>query len=110
LRRGGHTEGDRLIEGLLSDLQPLVEPSLAALLALVVLLVLTGRLVPLSTIRRELEAERQRAADIKAAHDAMKEVASKQAEQLQLIVPYAQVADQVLTELRRRSEQREPPS
>lgn len=84
-----------------ADLAPIVTPSLGGLLALVVVLLLTGRIVPVATLTREVEAEQRRCADIAAARDAADARADKLAAYLQELLPYARTADALIGEMRR---------
>lgn len=84
-----------------AELAPFVQPSLAVLLALVVVLLLTGRLVPLSTLTREIEAEQRRAADLLAARDAAEARADTLAGYLHRLQGHAQVTTALMTEMRR---------
>jgi hypothetical protein len=81
-------------------------PTLGGLLSLFVLLILGGRLVPVSTLRREVDAERQRAEDFKAAHQAADQRADKLLEQQDQLLAYARTADAALTALRAAAERR----
>jgi hypothetical protein len=81
-------------------------PTLGGLLGLCILLILGGRLVPVSTLRRELEAEHQRAEDFKAAHQAADQRADKLLEQQDQLLAYARTADAALTALRAAAERR----
>lgn len=74
-------------------------PSLGGLLALVVVLVLTGRLVPLSTLRREVRAEQSRTDDYKAAAEAANARADKTMDHLRELMPYARNVDVVMRAL-----------
>lgn len=69
-------------------------PTLGGLLGLCVLMVLTGRLVPSSTLRKLLDVERARA-DREAAR------ADKLTEQVDLLLNVARTADAVLRSLPR---------
>lgn len=69
-------------------------PTLGGLLGLCVLLILTGRLVPASTVKRLVEVERARA-DREAAR------ADKLTEQVDLLLGVAHTADAVLRSLPR---------
>lgn len=84
-----------------AELAPFVQPSLAVLLALVVVMLLTGRIVPVSTLTREIEAEQRRAADLAAAVAAERARADKLADYVHALLPHAQVATAVLGEMRR---------
>lgn len=84
-----------------ADLAPFVQPSLAALLAMVVVLLLTGRLVPVSTLTREVEAEQRRCDDLKAARDAADARADRLAAYVHELLPYARTADALIGEMRR---------
>jgi hypothetical protein len=91
---------------VIQELTAWATPSLGGLCALFVLLVMTGRLVPLSTLRREIDAERQRAEDFKAAHAAADQRADKLLEQQEQLLSYARTADAALTALRSAAERR----
>lgn len=84
-----------------AELAPFVQPSLAILLALVVVLLLAGKLVPLATLTREIDAERRRADDLAAARDAANARADKLADYLHQLVPHAQVTTALIGEMRR---------
>lgn len=84
----------------LHELSQLATPTLGGLLGLCVLLILTGRLVPLATLKRELGAEQRRA-------DAEQARADKACEQVDLLLGYAHTADQVLRALPRPSDRAE---
>jgi hypothetical protein len=75
-------------------------PTLGGLLGLVVLAVLTGRLVPVATLLRELESADRRAEDYKAAAEAAGLRADKQAEQLDLLLTSMRASEQALLALR----------
>lgn len=80
---------------MLAELEPFVQPSLAVLLALVVLLLLTGRLVPIRTLTRELEQERR-------ARDAAEARADRLADYVAKLLPVADVTGELIGEMRRR--------
>lgn len=86
---------------MLAELEPFVQPSLAVLLALVVLLLLTGKLVPISTLTREIEQERRRADDLAAARDAAEARADRLADYVHQLLPYAHVTGELIGEMRR---------
>lgn len=84
-----------------AELAPFVQPSLAVLLALVVVLLLTGRIVPVSTLTREVAAEQRRCDDIAAARDAERARADKLTEYIHQLLPYAHVTGELIGEMRR---------
>jgi hypothetical protein len=91
---------------VLADLAHLAQPSLAALCALFVVLIATGRLVPVSTLRREVEAERRmcelqakRADEQKARADLTSERADLLVEAIHDFLPYARNADDFMSRL-----------
>lgn len=84
-----------------AELAPFVQPSFAVLLALVVVLLLAGKLVPLATLTREIEAERRRAEDLLAARDAAEARADKLADYLHQLQGHAQLTTALMTEMRR---------
>lgn len=87
------------------ELSQWTTPSLGGLLAAGVMALLTGLLVPLRTVRRELAAAEQRADDFKAAWQAADARADKLLEQQEQLLSYAKTADAALTALRRAAEQ-----
>lgn len=93
---------------MLAGLEPLVTPSLAGLLTLVILLILTGRLVPLGTHTREIAAANRRADDYKAAGEADRARADKLADSLSEMLPYMKTANAIIEELRRTAAQGPP--
>lgn len=86
---------------MLAELEPFVQPSLAVLLALVVLLLLTGKLVPERTLNREIEQERRRADDLAAARDAAEARADRLVDYVHQLLPHAQVTGELIREMRR---------
>lgn len=84
-----------------ADLAPLVQPSLAALLALVVVALLTGRLVPKATADERVAAEQRRFADITRRAEAAEQRADRLSEYVHALLPHAEVATLVLREMRR---------
>ncbi len=91
---------------MLEELTRWATPSLGGLCALFVLLVMTGRLVPVSTLRRELDAANQRAEDYKAAWESTDARADKLVEQQDQLLTYARTADAALSALRAAAERR----
>lgn len=76
------------------------------LCALFVLLIMTGRLLPRSTVDKLLAQETQRAEDFKAAHTAADQRADKLLDQQEQLLTYARTADAALTALRTAAERR----
>jgi hypothetical protein len=105
------------IEGQVwASLAPLVQPSLAALLALCVVLVVSGRLVPVATVRRLLEAERrfgeqqkERAEELKVAGEAKDLRADALVRAVEELLPYARTADELVELLKREVDQGRTP-
>lgn len=91
-----------------SDIASLATPSLGGLLALVVILLLTGRIVPLSTLIRAVDAERRRSEDLRAALEAAHARADTLARYQLELLPYARNSAEILDQLRRISEGRPP--
>lgn len=74
---------------------------LGGLVVIAVLLVMTGRLVPVTTLTRHLEQANQRAEDLRAARDAADARADRLADYLHQLMPYARVTGELVTEMRR---------
>lgn len=89
---------------MLGELTQWATPSLGGLLGIGVLLILTGKLVPVSTLRREIDQEKQRAEDYKAAWTAADQRADKLLEQQEQLLSYARTADAALQALRTAAE------
>lgn len=88
---------------MIEELAKWATPSLGGLCATFVLLIMTGRLVPVSTVRRLLDQERRRADDFKAAADAQGTRADKLVEQQDELLTLGRTAVQSLEALREAS-------
>ena len=86
------------------EISHFVTPGLGGLLTLVVLLILTGKLVPVSSLRREIAAERRRTEDALTLLKLSQERSDKLTTSLQEMLPYVRNSDSVLQELRRHIE------
>lgn len=79
---------------MLGELTQWATPSLGGLLAIGVILILTGRLVPISTLDREVEQERRRGDYLEKANE-------KQAEQLDRALEALRTTEAALDALKR---------
>lgn len=82
---------------MLGELTQWATPSLGGLLGIGVLLILTGKLVPVSTLRREVEQERHRG-------DFLEKVNEKQGEQLDRALDALRTTEAALDALKRAAE------
>lgn len=85
---------------MLGELAPWATPSnlsLGGLVALFVLAILSGLLVPLRTLQREVEAERRRA-------DYLQQANEKQAEQIDRLLEAGRTTEAALAALQRAAE------
>lgn len=86
-----------MLEGF--DAALLAKVSAPSLVALVVLMILLGRLIPSRTLDREIEAERRRADDYKAAWEASDARGDAQAEQIAELVELARTTSALVQAL-----------
>lgn len=84
-------------------------PTAGGLLALVVLAIVFGFLVPVGTVKRELSEISKRCANAEATAELHAKRADRLAELLAELMPYARNVDELLKELRRRIEREAGP-
>lgn len=82
---------------MLGELTQWATPSLGGLLGIGVLLILTGKLVPVSTLRREVDQERRRGDFLEKANE-------KQGEQLDRALDALRTTEAALDALKRAAE------
>jgi hypothetical protein len=83
-------------------------PTATGLLALLVISIIFGWLVPVSTLKRELAEAEKRAERDKQTIDTLQKRGDMLADMLREMIPYARNADQLMQELRRRLDREAP--
>lgn len=81
----------------MGELTQWATPSLGGILAIGILLILTGKLIPVSTLEREVEQERRRADYLEKANE-------KQTEQLDRLIETLRTTEAALDALKRAAE------